>query len=175
MTETVMLVLTTVLTVVNVAIVLYALIIDRLEKAAARKREWRGKFQLLKEETRHNRDIIAALEQEDLNNNAIQNPAIRTLISQLRCDQSAVVDYEFFTLLKKRRARRGQSGSAGLPAFEPAHTLSLVRDTARKIAAVVDRAEQAEEAAPNAQKTLLTPRIAAIRTRLDELGAALAW
>ena len=153
MTETAMLVLTA----VNVAIVLYALIIDRLEKAAARAREWRGQFSLRREETRHNLGIIAALEREDLNNNEIQNPAIRTLISQLCCDQSAAVDYEFFTPLKKRRARRRRSGSACLPAIDAARAFSLVRDTARKIAALTDRAEQAEEAALNAPRTLLAP------------------
>jgi hypothetical protein len=79
-TETVM----PVLTAVNVVIVAYTLVVDRAEKAAARAREWRARFYRFKEEIRANLRVIEAPEREDLNNNAIANPAIRALICQLR-------------------------------------------------------------------------------------------
>jgi hypothetical protein len=166
-TETVMLVLTA----VNVAIVAYTLVVDRAEKAAARAREWRARFYQFKEEIRANLRVIEALEREDLNNNAIANPAIRALICQLRGSQTAAADYDFFAGLKKHLARKGKHP---VSVIDPAQTLSLARDTARKIRSLVERAELAEESAPNAQRTLAAPRVAAIRSRLDALSAALA-
>jgi hypothetical protein len=170
MTDAVMLILTA----VNVAVVVYTLVIGRIEQAASRAREWRAHFYQFKEEVRGNLDIIKALEKEDLNNNAIDNPAVRALITDLCADKTAAADYEFFTALRKHRARTGKSQHTAT-VIDPAHTLSLSRDTARKIESLVDRAGRAEESAPNAQRTLVAPRVAAIRKRLDELSSALAW
>jgi Trm5-related predicted tRNA methylase len=63
--------MTDILTGVNVVIVVYALVIERLEKAAARTQAWRGQRYRLAEETRRNLDTVAALEKGDLNNNAL--------------------------------------------------------------------------------------------------------
>jgi hypothetical protein len=164
MTDVLMLVLTG----VNVAIVAYALVIGRLEKAAAQKRLWREQRYRLAEETRRNLKTIAALEKLELNNNAIQNHEVRALIGQLCADETSAADWEFFSFLAKRRP------SASTSVIDPAHLLSLARDTARKITAIADRAELAEEADPEASmRTHVKPRVEAVKTRLEELSGAL--
>jgi hypothetical protein len=162
---------TLVLSIAGVAIALYAVVIERIVEHRERGQEWQKQYYALKEEIRRNLDCIAALERENLNGGAVQKIAIRQLIKQLSADQCAVAGFDFFQTLQKRRARRAD---AAVSAIDPYQTFSVVQETAKKIASVKDRAERAEENAPNAQRTLLAPRIRAIHSRLDAIAVALS-
>jgi hypothetical protein len=71
-------------------------------------------------------------------------------------------------VLNKRRL------PASTSVIEPAHLLPLSRDTAWKITAIANCAELSEEAGDEASaRTLVKPRVEALKTRLEELNTAL--
>ncbi|MDR2211702.1 MAG: hypothetical protein LBO65_09615 [Spirochaetaceae bacterium] len=155
-------------TAVSAAIALYAVVVQRIAERKRREQEWQRQYRDLKDETARNLECLAALGRENLNDNAIRESSVQLLIGQLRTVRLAAVSAGFFLPLQKRRAAKNR------PALDPAEIFSAVRDAVRKIDAVKDRAERAEEITPNSPRTLLSPRIAAIRRRLELVADALS-
>jgi hypothetical protein len=158
---------TLVLAGLSFALALYGVVVKHIAERNRRAAEWQGQFNALKAENRRNLEHIAALEQENLNDKAIEQSPIRRLIAQLETGRCEAAGFDFFRTLCRRRAKAARS------ALDPFRLFSAAREAAEKIRSVKDRAELAEENAPNAPQTLLKPRIEAIKTRLEEIGSTL--
>jgi hypothetical protein len=169
---------TLVLTAVGVAIALYVVVFERIAAWKQRKKEQRDHIRACKKEVKHNLDIITELEKSGLLSglDAIKNPALRKLIERLEYAETAAMSRDFSLTLKKRlvkAAKRAAHQSAASP-IDPRKTGIALWEAANKIASLQERAELAEESAPNATGTLLSRRVPAIKTRLEALYAALA-
>jgi len=114
---------------------------------------------------------ITALVREDLSSKAIEDAGIRRLIGQFSTVRTDAVSLGFFHGLCRRLRK---TNSAAFSTFNPYAALSTAREASKKIASLKDRADCAAESAPNAQRTLLCRRLAAIRTHLEAIDAALS-
>jgi hypothetical protein len=168
---------TLVLTAVGVAIALYVVVFERIAVWKQREKEQRDHIRDCKAEVRHNLDIITGLEKNDLHGlEAIKNPALRKLIEHLRYEETAAMSRDFSLTLKKRLARAAKRAArqSAVSPIDPRKTGIALWEAANKIASLQERAELAEESAPNATGTLLSRRVPAIKARLEALNAALA-
>jgi hypothetical protein len=170
---------TLVLTAVGVALPLYVMLFERVAAWKQREKEQQDQIRACKAEVRHNLDIIAELEknEEYLHGlEAIKDPALRKLIEHLQCAETKAMSRNFSLTLKKRLARAAKRAARrfAAPLPDPRKTGIALWEAANKIAALQERAELAEESAPNATGTLLSRRVPAIKARLETLNAALA-
>jgi hypothetical protein len=124
----------------------------------------------LKAETRRNIDIIKELEKEDLKGPALQDPAIRNLISRLDCTKTAEVSKQLDKVLGRRLIKMTKAPSRN----NPARVFYAIKITALKIADLQDRAARAAKPAAHATRTILTRRIPLLERKLDIIAAALS-
>jgi len=149
---------------------LFDTITDKYSEWKRLRKEIQEQIIALKTETIRNSDILKELQKEDLSRNAIRNPGIRKLISQLRCSEAEKVSKDFDLFLGRKLKKEQKQTPAK---NTPLKVFFAIGDTAVKIADLKDRAVRAAKPAGHATRTILSRRIPAIQKRLDIIEKAL--